>query len=80
MDPSGRIVRWERNGTKENPLETLVFDDFREVEGISMPFHITYTGPEGVELALRYRSLLLNQAIEDRLFDISEVMETGKHE
>lgn len=80
IDLSGRIVRWERLDAKGNPMESLVFDDFQEVEGISMPFHIAYTGSGGVELTLRYRSLLLNQSIEDRLFDTSEVMETINHE
>jgi len=77
MDPAGRIIRWERLNAKGSPVETLVFDDFRAVEGISIPYHITYSGSEGVELTLRYRSLLLNQAIEGSLFETTNM--NGDH-
>lgn len=64
------IVRWERLNARGEALEELHFEDFRLVEGIAMPFLITFKGAGGDELVLRYRSLFLNREIEPRLFDL----------
>lgn len=70
MDLSGQIRRWERMDKKGEPLENLVFDDFREIDGIPVPFEIAYKKSDGSEFLLRYQSLFLNQPIEPHLFEI----------
>jgi outer membrane lipoprotein-sorting protein len=69
MDSSGRVLRWERFSRKGKLIETILFEDFQEVDGIPIPFQITFTGLNDTGFVLRYRSLFLNRAIEERLFD-----------
>jgi len=79
IDNNGRVLGWERLNTQGEPVETIVFDEFREVEGIFMPHLITFSESGGSEFVLRYRSLLLNQTIDDHLFEVPDLKQTSIH-
>jgi hypothetical protein len=77
INTSGEITRWERLNTSGTAAMRLTFEDFREVGSIAMPFRITYTGPDDTFLTIHYRSIYINDAIEDQFFDAPAFFQLG---
>jgi hypothetical protein len=74
LGAAGKVLRWERTDAGGVPTESLLFEDFRSVDGAVLPFRITLRGPDGSEFLLQYRSIHLNHPIEDRLFEAPSVL------
>lgn len=75
LDRTGRVFRWVKLDAGGEANATILFQDFREQEGITIPYEIIYQGSEGTRFTLRYWSVFLNLAIEDKLFAVSRIGE-----
>jgi FimV-like protein len=66
---SGMLIRWDgvRSSWRERALVEVYFDDWREVEGIRVPFRITRSSPH-FTIALSVEEVKHGVAIDDLVF------------
>ncbi len=74
LGADGAVLRWERTDGAGTLVESLLFEDFRSVDGVVLPFRITLRRADGSEFLVQYRAIYLNDPMEDRLFEVPSIL------
>jgi hypothetical protein len=66
---SGLLIRWDgvRSGWRGRGLVEVYFDDWREVEGVKLPFRVTRSSPQ-FTIVLTVEEVKFDVAIDDQMF------------
>jgi FimV-like protein len=66
---SGMLIRWDgvRSNWRERGVVEVYYDDWREVDGIKIPFQVTRSSPH-FTIAFTVDEVKLNVAIDDSIF------------
>ena len=78
---SGMLIRWDgvRSNWRERGLVEVYFDDWREVDGIKIPFQVTRSSAH-FKIAFTVDEVKLNVAIDDSIFSPSGVLAQSAQE
>jgi hypothetical protein len=66
---SGTLIRWDgvRSNWRERGVVEVYYDDWRDVEGVKIPFRVTRSSPH-FAIAFTVEEVKLNVAIDDSIF------------
>lgn len=78
MNGAGEVLRWERLDGRGTVDLTLLFEEFRAVDGVRVPFRILLQKKGETVLSIRYRSVLLNRPIDPGLFEVPPALPGGE--
>lgn len=77
MSGTGEILRWDRLDGRGAVDVTLFFEEFREVDGVKLPFRILLQKAGETVLRIRYRSIFLNRPLDPGLFEVHPTLPGG---